>query len=52
MSDLTELTLCVVAVLGIAGPLWLVFVDRCLDAMRAHIIEIPVTSDTEAPLPK
>jgi len=45
MSEMTELTLCLVAVLAVGGPLWLVFVDRCLDAMRSHVVEIVKTKD-------
>lgn len=47
MSELTELTLCVVAVISIAAPPFCWYVDRFLDATRAHVVDISKTAEAE-----
>ncbi len=43
MEELFEITVCLVAVIGISAPPFMWYVDRWLDATRAHIVEISKT---------
>jgi len=45
MSELSELTLCIIAIIAIGAPPFLWYVDRFLDATRSHIVEIVKTKD-------